>query len=313
MPEPFEIIDPVERFVAAREGLCPGTEPTRQGWQIRTNPALWLVGVAIFAISTLILVYTLSPRIGGEFASGGNNQSASDKAPQHHVSSPQPGSDPPALVAGPPQAQSVHAIDPEASAAQSSGSQVQTSQKSTVTSGRQAAAVESAPSAQLKDKSSAPVEVTQAPSHPGLGDQLLKLTSAATIHNGPSASADIIGTVFAGAEVRVASRNSGWVKIVDPASGREGWIDSTVLTPLTPTAGTPSTEDFAAKQMPKNEPTGALNEPPLEQSFEIPEENDLSATTESQPPAKAKRHSSNPHYGRKRFVVRFNLRRFFRR
>lgn len=272
MPEPFEIIDPLERFVEAREeSVSAGVGTATWGRQTRPYKALWLTGAAIFAISTLILVNTLSPRIGGEFASGVNNQSTSDTAPQHHLSSRQPGSDPPVLPAAPPRAQSIHAIDPEASPAQSPD-----------------------------------------PSHPGIGDQPLKLTSAASIRNAPSASAHIIGTVYAGAEIRIASRNSGWVQIVDPSSGRAGWIDSTVLSPLTPPVDTVSTEDFAAKQM-SDQPTGAVNEPPLEQGVEMPEEDALSAMIQSKPAAEAKKHSSKRHYGRKRFAVRFKLRRFFRR
>ena len=307
MPASYEIIDPLERFLEAREeALSEGVEAARQAPHAGPKKLLWLAGVALFAISTLILGNTISPRVGGESVSSGESVPYSDTAAQQqHMS----------LPAAPSGAQSVHAIDPDAFAAQSTESQVQADQKSTPLSTEtteQSAAVESSSSAQLRDKSSA-VGVTEAPSQPELGDQLLKLTSPATIYNAPSASADIIGTAFVGARVRVASQNSGWVKIVDPTSGREGWIDSPDLSPLTPTVGTASTEDFAAKQTSENEPAGALNEPPLEQDFEIPDENDLSAMTQSQPRAKAKRHSSKPHYGRKRFVVRLNLRRFFRR
>jgi len=57
MPEPFEIVDPLERFVAAREeAVSAGIDTARQGRQIRPNQALWLAGAAIVAISTLILV-----------------------------------------------------------------------------------------------------------------------------------------------------------------------------------------------------------------------------------------------------------------
>jgi hypothetical protein len=206
---------------------------------------------------------------------------------------------------------------PLVQSAQSAESQVEADQKptplSSETISRQSAVVESSPGAQLRDESSAIVGATEAPSHPELRYQLLKLTSPATIYNAPSTSADIIGTAFVGARVRVASQNSSWVKIVDPTSGREGWIDAPDLSPLTPTVGTASTEDFAAKQISENEPAGALNEPPLEQGFEIPDENDLSAMTQSPPRAKAKRHSSKPHYRRKGIVVRLNSRRFFRR
>jgi uncharacterized protein YraI len=61
--------------------------------------------------------------------------------------------------------------------------------------------------------------------------EMLRVTSAASIRSGPSASAEVIGTARAGAEVRVAARNSGWVQFVDPASGKTGWISLTFLAP----------------------------------------------------------------------------------
>ena len=86
---------------------------------------------------------------------------------------------------------------------------------------------------------------------------------------------------YAGTVARVASRDSGWTQIVDPSSGKAGWIDSSVLLPLTRTADTASTEDSPPKQMSEEERTEALNE----QDFEIPDENAL-------PAVKAKRHGS---------------------
>lgn len=62
--------------------------------------------------------------------------------------------------------------------------------------------------------------------------ELLKVNSAANIRSGPSASAEIIGIAHTGAEVRVASRDSGWVQIIDPLSWRTGWIYSKFLAPL---------------------------------------------------------------------------------
>ena len=62
--------------------------------------------------------------------------------------------------------------------------------------------------------------------------ELLKVNSAANIRSGPSASAEIIGIAYAGAEVQVALRNSGWVQISDPWSSRTGWIYSKFLAPF---------------------------------------------------------------------------------
>jgi Bacterial SH3 domain len=292
MSEPFEIIDPVERFLDARKSVAAGLENPRHGRQIRPNQALWLAGAAVFAISTLILV-DVPPEL------------ASDTPSQHQVSSRQPGSDPLAVPAV-PRAQSVHAIDPTASAARSSESQLQ-SQKSAPVSpvgGQQAAAVESSPSAQLKDQSSAAAEGTEAPRDPGLEGQLFKIISAVRIRNGPSASADIIGMAYAGTVTHVASRDSGWTQIVDPSSGKTGWIDSTVLSPLTPTVDMASAEGSTPAPA-EDQDADAVNKPSLDQGVELPDENAL-------PAAKAKKHGSKRHYARRGFPFRFAL-RFFRR
>jgi hypothetical protein len=52
--------------------------------------------------------------------------------------------------------------------------------------------------------------------------ELLEVKSAANIHSGLSASTEIIGIAYAGAEVQVASRDFGWVQIIDPWSSRTG-------------------------------------------------------------------------------------------
>jgi hypothetical protein len=270
MREPFEIVDPIESFTEAREAVSAGVETSTQGRTI-SNQAL-LAGAAIFAISILILVNTLSPRM---FAPKVDNQLASDTASPRHALSRQPGSDPPDLLDAPAPSQSVHAIEPGASATQSF-------------------------------ESSATPEATEAPSHPGLGDQLFKIVSVVSIRNGPSPSADIIGMAYAGTVARVASRDSGWTQIVDPSSGKSGWIDSSVLSPLMRTADTASTEDSPPKQMSEEGPAEALNE----QDFEIPDENAL-------PAVKAKRHGSNrKHDSNRRYGRVFPLRfavRLFRR
>src|SRR5262245_63516352 len=78
------------------------------------------------------------------------------------------------------------------------------------------------------------------------------ITSAASLHDGPSASAHLIGRAYAGARARVASRDAGWAQIVDPASGHNGWVDARVLVPST-------TTETAATETPSGEiPDGAL-------------------------------------------------------
>ena len=56
-----------------------------------------------------------------------------------------------------------------------------------------------------------------------------EVTAAATIRNGPSASAKKIGTATAGAELKVRAREKDWVQFVDPSSGNTGWISGLSL------------------------------------------------------------------------------------
>lgn len=76
--------------------------------------------------------------------------------------------------------------------------------------------------------------VTPAPPEPS---EMLTVTSAATIRNGPSTAAKKIGTATAGAELQVKGREKDWVHFVDPSSGNTGWIQSSLLAPAAGAAG----------------------------------------------------------------------------
>ena len=130
-------------------------------------------------------------------------------------------------------------------------------------------------------------------------DQLVTITSAATVRDGPSSSAKIIGRAYAGAMARVAATDSGWAQVVDPASGNKGWVEYSVLAPSTTTAATDDLPDVAA---PDNWP---------EDQRADRSENRASAS-KSKHSAEAKRHRAKHHHGRRRFVVRFAIRGFFR-
>jgi uncharacterized protein YgiM (DUF1202 family) len=87
------------------------------------------------------------------------------------------------------------------------------------------------PSVQLDEQRPATGQAAQ--TSPDLNEiELLKVNSAANIRSGPSVSTEIIGIAHGGAEVQVASRDSGWVQIIDPWSSRTGWIYSKYLAPL---------------------------------------------------------------------------------
>ena len=57
----------------------------------------------------------------------------------------------------------------------------------------------------------------------------IRVTSPASIREGPSTSAPIIGVAQPGAEAQVISRRSEWVQIIDAASKKTGWVESSFL------------------------------------------------------------------------------------
>jgi hypothetical protein len=57
-----------------------------------------------------------------------------------------------------------------------------------------------------------------------LSDTWGQLLRGAPVHSGPSVSSAKLGYASAGAEMRLLERNLGWVRIMDPATAREGWI-----------------------------------------------------------------------------------------
>ena len=63
-------------------------------------------------------------------------------------------------------------------------------------------------------------------------DQLVTITSAATVRDGPSSSAKIIGRAYAGAIDRLAATDSGWAQVVDRASGKKGWVEYSFFGPF---------------------------------------------------------------------------------
>jgi uncharacterized protein YraI len=59
----------------------------------------------------------------------------------------------------------------------------------------------------------------------------VKVMSPASIREGPSTSAAIIGVAQPGAEAQVVSQSSDWVEIIDPGSKKTGWIHQSFLAP----------------------------------------------------------------------------------
>jgi SH3-like domain-containing protein len=57
----------------------------------------------------------------------------------------------------------------------------------------------------------------------------VRVTEPANIRDGPSASTTLLGTAQTGATAQVVSRQDEWVQIIDPASRKTGWIQSSSL------------------------------------------------------------------------------------
>jgi hypothetical protein len=172
----------------------------------------------------------------------------------------------------------------------------QNSSHAIVPNGEQPAASASPPTEMKSPARADPIEVlpTQAPK-----DEFVMLTATATIRNGPSDSADIIGRAHAGARARVASRDSGWSQIIDPASGNSGWVDSSVLVPSAPI-------EAAANE----ETTGDAPDETLDRPLE--DQGKAHSANKSRQAAKAKHHRANHNHGRRRFAFRFFFRGFLR-
>jgi Bacterial SH3 domain len=194
--------------------------------------SLWVLGGVLYAASTLVSTNTVN-LFGRE---GEPKPIAGDVAPAASpnlqiaaVEPPQTGPAGPALNDA---ADSPHAISPDGPALE-------------------ARAPAEPPLVDKTAENRVPaVEAAQAPPAPSLPEtEILKLKSAASIRKGPSSSAEIIGTAEAGTEARVVSRDSGWVQIVDPQSGRSGWIYAALAAPSAPA-------DAATETLPPKEVAG---------------------------------------------------------
>ena len=86
----------------------------------------------------------------------------------------------------------------------------------------------------------------------------VRVASTATIHSGPSVADTPLGTAQVGAEAEVASRDADWVEIIDPVSGKVGWINSDHLVSA-PAVGEQSPND-QADQLPSGEQLAALGD-----------------------------------------------------
>jgi uncharacterized protein YraI len=114
----------------------------------------------------------------------------------------------------------------------------------------------------------------------------IKVTSPATIREGPSTSAAIVGVAQPGAEAQIVSRSTDWVEIIDPASKKTGWIHQSFVAP---------------QDQPKSRPV-----PPEEMASLAETENDVGTGDDDQQPSlksKSRKHASRHRHRRHSLVL----------
>ncbi len=102
-----------------------------------------------------------------------------------------------------------------------------------------------------------------APAAPPGQPAFMKVTAPAPIREGPTTSAKIVGMAEPGAEAQVLGRASDWVRIVDPASKKTGWIHESFLAPQgAPQARPVPPEEMAALATPESDAAGDYDQQP---------------------------------------------------
>jgi uncharacterized protein YraI len=149
---------------------------------------------------------------------------------------------------------------------------------------RHAIAVERAPSPAPAETSAGP-EATSSQGANGEAPQqaaFMRVTSPASIREGPSTSAAIVGVAQPGAEAQIVARSSDWVEIIDPGSKKTGWIHESFLAPT----------ESASRPVSPPEVEAALAATPESESAT---DDDLSSPLKSKPRRHASRHRHHRH------------------
>ena len=125
---------------------------------------------------------------------------------------------------------------------------------------RHAIAVEGAPSPAPAETSAAPAATSSSgaggEASPDIEPQpaaFMRVTAPASIREGPSTSAAIVGVAQPGAEAQIVARSSDWVEIIDPSSKKTGWIHESFLAPTESAARAVSPEELASLATPESE------------------------------------------------------------
>ena len=141
-----------------------------------------------------------------------------------------------------------------------------------------------------KDPSTANAQATSATEQ----TEHIKITSPASIREGPSTSTAVIGVAQPGAEAQVVSRQSEWVQIIDAASKKTGWVELSFLG----SDGQPGWQ--------------ALSKQVIGAALDARDEADTSTPETSKPsvgPRKSKKHGSRHSHRKRGYSFRFLFRR----
>jgi hypothetical protein len=209
---------------ATQSGTDSSFEPSLSAPRRSLNPlltTLWVTGAAVYLIGTLLFANTV------------DNPFSSEDKPKHEVT--QPAASPgdlirkeetarlqPAVPPPNPTPDKKHAVAPQQPSYEAPGLIVPPS----------------ATEDEHNTPTASPARAEQASGLPAGSSEpdVLKVHHAATIRNGPAATAKVIGTASPGAELQVKARENGWIQFVDLTSGNTGWIESHLVAPASPKA-----------------------------------------------------------------------------
>jgi hypothetical protein len=87
-----------------------------------------------------------------------------------------------------------------------------------------------------------------------------RLLRGAKVYSGPSTSSSLIGYAAPGSEIQLLERKSAWARVVDPATSRQGWVNSEDIT-LTDTLSLAATTPRGANASDAGAANQALEDP----------------------------------------------------
>lgn len=122
----------------------------------------------------------------------------------------------------------------------------------------------------------------------------IRVTSPASIREGPSTSTAIMGIAQPGAEAQVISRQSEWVQIIDAGSKKTGWVQSSFL---------------ESQSQPRSR---VLSKEEIEAALDASDQVDGSASETPKPsmgPRKSQKHGSRHSHRKRGYSFRFLFRR----